>query len=135
MTADAPSGSGRPRSDRGLPDPSSQPVTGPILEELVGVEPATPTLEEVTLTGRVERLPVEGGPWVLTAEDGSTWQLVPERGDDPVAQATAIPSGRVRVTGVWDPRAQGSAQVGPLLWWRSLTGVEDSAEEERTCED
>lgn len=61
-------------------------------------------------TGRLERLDVEGGPWVLHATDGATYHLVGDLGP-----ARRLLGRRVRVHGRLAPDVMTSAQVGPVV--------------------
>lgn len=109
---------GGPGRRRGLPAPHSAhlPGTDDAREQLVEDESlrrltrpqrAAPG-KTITVTGVVRRVEVESQPWVLDAEDGTTYELMLPRAVRPAP-------GRVAVVGVVETDLASTSQVGPIL--------------------
>jgi hypothetical protein len=95
-----PSPPAPPRSAAPTPPRATPKISGPAIPPNAK--------DEITLTGRVEKLDVEGGCLVLRV-GSQTYQLL---GGDPVVLQ---PGNEARVTGILRPDLTTVCQVGPVL--------------------
>ena len=120
---------GGPGRRRGLPAPHSAhlPGTDDAREQLVEDESlrrltrpqrAAPG-KTITVTGVVRRVEVESQPWVLDAEDGTTYELMFASESHPPRVGL-----QVTVTGTLMEGIATTAQVGPVLRIQRITGTE-----------
>jgi Protein of unknown function (DUF5818) len=90
-------------------DPAPPAGSSPSATGSAGQPGSSSGAAAVTVTGRVERVDVEGGCLVLRADSGRTFELA---GGDP---AVVAPGARVTITGTVRTDAATICQLGPVF--------------------